>query len=111
MSTMLGREMDELERAQLINMTFHPGYQILIHMMNQACELATAAVIKLDPIVTEDFDRKLSSLQNIARATNDFCASLIKSIEAHKFGEGVKRGEQKAIDLALQRIEEIREKD
>lgn len=108
MSTMLGREMNPVERAQLLNMTLHPGYKILRLMMDQACDLATAAVIKLNPSSTDNYKEKLVDLQLIARATNDFCSSLVKSIEAHERIGGLERVEEEDMKVVLEQVEVLR---
>jgi hypothetical protein len=66
-------------------------------MMQECCENATNAVIRLDPMTTENYEKKLSLAQLTARATNDFCASLLKSIEAQR---------QATLDSAKQEKEE-----
>lgn len=70
------------ERMHLASFNMTPAYQIVKRMMNDACSKATAEVIKLDPL-TEQYENKLKCLQLVARATNDFSATLLKSIEVH----------------------------
>ena len=80
---MLLRDLSDIERAILVNMTQHQGYPILVQMLHEACENATAEAIRLDPM-SDNYEKKLVNLQLLARATHRVCASLLKSIEAHK---------------------------
>lgn len=111
MGKMLGREMDQVERAQLLNMTLHPGYKTLRHMMDQACSEYTADVIKLDPINTEGYREKLANLQMMARCVNDFCASLIKSIEAHGREAASEREVAEQLKQTLNKVEALRSQE
>lgn len=80
---MLFSELTSLDRAHLVALTMQPGWSILVKMFEQQCEIATVKVIQLDPGVN-NYDKQLASLQIAARATNDFCSSVLKSIDAHK---------------------------
>jgi hypothetical protein len=80
---MLLRDLGDIDRAILINMTQHQGFPILVRMFHEACESATAEAIKLDPM-SDNYEKRLVNLQLMARATHRFCASVLKSIEAHK---------------------------
>lgn len=101
MAKMLGREMDPVERASLLNMTLHPGYKVLRHMMDQLCELYTADVIKLDPVNTDKYEDKLQKLAMIARVASDVCASLVKSIETHEAQGALERARDAVADTLV----------
>ena len=103
--------MDEVERSQLLNMTLHPGYKTLRHMLDQACSEYTADVIKLDPINTQDYKEKLANLQMMARCVNEFCASLVKSIEAHGREAAAEREVQEQMKETLNKIETLRSQE
>lgn len=82
MAKMLLRDLNDQDRSALSNLTLQPGWPIVVKMMQEMCEIATSAVIQCDP-GDANYVGKLRSLQGIARATNDFCSSLLKSIDAH----------------------------
>lgn len=80
MAKMLLRdELTDIEKAELANMTLHPGFAVLQRMMAEHCKLSTEEVIKLNPML-DGYERKLALLQTTARATNDFCSSVLASI-------------------------------
>lgn len=82
MDLLCGNELSLDERSYLARLSLDPGYAILKRLMADACRQATEDVIKLDPTVDE-YAEKLKSLQQIARAMNQFSANLIKSIDAY----------------------------
>jgi hypothetical protein len=76
---------DELtleDKVYLANLTLHEGYKVLKRLMSAACTRATEAVIKLDPM-DADYGRKVQIAQQQARDRNEFCSSVLKSIEFH----------------------------
>lgn len=70
------------DKTYLRALSKHPGYVILRKLMEDACRQATEAVIKLNP-ESENYSNVLKSRQIVARTTNDFCATLVKSIVMH----------------------------
>jgi len=70
------------ERVMLGQMTSVGGYKVLVKLFDAACSRATADVVKLDP-ESADFERVLAERQRRARAINEFCASVLKSIDYH----------------------------
>ena len=70
------------ERVMLGQMTSVGGYKVLVKLFDAACSRATADVVKLDP-ESSDFERVLAERQRRARAINEFCASVLKSIDYH----------------------------
>lgn len=69
-------ELTQQERAFLFAMTHHQGWEVMLKLMDTICREATEAVIKCD--TTEE--KQILALQNTARATNKFCAELIKQV-------------------------------
>ena len=70
------------EKTYLARLSMDPGFVVLKKLCADACEKATAEVIRLDPM-TDNYDKKLASLQWTARSINDFSSTLIKSILAY----------------------------
>ena len=70
------------EKTYLARLSLDPGFVVLRKLMENACEKATAEVIKLDP-VTDNYDKRLAALQWTARAKNSFATDLIASIMAY----------------------------
>ena len=70
------------ERVMLGQMTSVGGFKVLVKLFDAACSRATADVVKLDP-ESSDFERVLAERQRRARAINEFCASVMKSIDYH----------------------------
>lgn len=105
---MLCRDLSDLDRAILVNMTHHQGFDILVRMMHEACDNATARVIKLDPIETDNYEKKLANLQLTARATHQFCASVLKSIQVHQ-NQMIQEDKQQQEEAELQaRISQVK---
>ena len=82
MATLLGTDLDDVEKAYLGNLSRHEGFKVLKKLGDAACRQATEAVISLDPL-TDNYPAKLASLQNTARAINSFCSSFFGSVEWH----------------------------
>ena len=82
MASLLGADLDEVEKAYLGNLSRHEGFKVLRKLGEDACKKATEAVISLDP-TTDNYPVKLASLQTTARAINSFCSSFFGSVEWH----------------------------
>lgn len=83
MATLLAKELSDSERIQLAQLFSHPGFRVLEKLFTDMCNTATEKVIKLDPLKTEDFEKKVAQLQIQARITNDICSSILASAEWH----------------------------
>ena len=83
MSKMLLREMTYQEQMNLWGLTKHPGFDVLVALMDEAVRDTAADPIRLDPIKTENYEDKLAKLALIARATNDFCMSIRNAVNTH----------------------------
>ena len=70
------------EKVLLANLSLHPGYKVLIKLLEAACTAATNDVIKLDPMV-EEYRRKLEHLQQAARTVNKFSSLVLRSVDYH----------------------------
>lgn len=106
MAKMLLRdELTDVEKAELANLTLHPGFEVLKRMMAEHCKATTELVIKLDPM-TDNYERKLASLQNTARATNDFCSSVLLSISVLRNSSIEEQQEEAARSALIQQIKE-----
>jgi len=79
---MLCRDLTFAEQSILANLAQHPGFEILTRLMDECCIQSAREPIKLDP-TAEDYTTKLMKLTLIARAMNEFCATLRKSVNAH----------------------------
>lgn len=79
---MLCWDMNEVDRAYLSNLCQHPGWKVVVKMMEMACENATKEVIMLDPLA-DGAEKKLQITQLKARVTHEFCLSFLKSVEIH----------------------------
>lgn len=84
MAKMLKRDLTELDRAMLANLTLQPGWKIMRAMFEEMCDIATSAAIQVDPI-SENYITRLKTLQMQARVTNDVCSSILRSVETHIF--------------------------
>jgi hypothetical protein len=67
------------EQLQLVGLTNHPGWRVLQKLMEGECQRVSREVIKSDSSNEKDIAR----LQFMARATNSFCANLIKTVSYH----------------------------
>ena len=77
---LLSDEMTDTQRLSLASLKQHPGFPVLEKMFMDACKRATEEVIKLDPS-EEGYERKLKSLQSVARERNQFCLLILSSID------------------------------
>jgi hypothetical protein len=68
-----------VEKITLSSLSAQPGFNILVKIMNAACDKATKDVIKLNP-ATEGYMRELATLQSRARFMNEFCQQVLDSI-------------------------------
>ena len=100
MATLLGKNLDEVEKAYLGNLARHEGFKVLQKLGEDACKTATEAVISLDPL-TDNYPNKLASLQNTARAINSFCSSFFGSVEWH-IKESLEKQKQDELESSLQ---------
>ena len=100
MAKLLLDELGPLDRAHLAALTMQPGWPIIVKMFEQACSIATTRVIQLSP-EDANYNQKLANAQINARATHDFCASVLKSIAAHCTAVGEEReAEKEAVESA-----------
>lgn len=79
---LLRDSLSEYEQVALAQLKHHPGYVVLVKLMEEACTLANAEPIKLDPD-DDKYDDKLKNRTLYARSINDFCSSVLKSVEIH----------------------------
>lgn len=108
MAKLLLEDLNPLDRAHVAALTMQPGWAVVVKMFEQACDIATIRVIQLNP---EDvnYSQKLASTQINARATHDFCASVLKSIAAHCTAVGEEReAEKEAVENAKKVVETFR---
>lgn len=68
------------ERAALATLSHHPGYDVLVRMMQESCKRITERLAKLDPLA-QDYSEKLPLLHLQCRTVNEFCSSVLKSVE------------------------------
>lgn len=79
---LLQDEMSLPERAMLANLVHHPGFQVLVKLLDSSLERATQNVLSVDP-ESEDYERILLARQRQARAMHDFVGSLRRTIIYH----------------------------
>lgn len=82
MADLLLADITPEDRLLLAQLATHPAFPVLRRLMEDKCQKATEAVIKLDPMA-DNYRNKLASLQQTSRAINDFCSSLLRSIDYH----------------------------
>ncbi len=86
------------DQVTLGNMTLHPGYKILIRMINTACAAANATVVSTNP-EADDYDRILRSRQQRARNWSELSIWLFKSIDWHtKSGSSSQSEEERLVE-------------
>jgi len=78
----LGGNLKPQEREALASMTYMPGFHILVKLMEEACSMAVADVIKVSP-KDPKYDEMLKALQLEARAMSEFSDNLLKSMGWH----------------------------
>ena len=76
-------ELTPLQRSVLANLARHPGFEVLVMIMNKSCELINSRLVKLDPQDPE-YEKKLSRLHLQSRSVNEFCSKILKSIQIHE---------------------------
>lgn len=103
MAKMLRRDLTELDSALLANLTLQPGWPIVKAMLEEMCEIATSAVIQLDPSA-DNYLTKLKALQVQARVTNDVCGSILRSVETHIFSHIENQEQQTAVDTIVSKV-------
>lgn len=77
---------DELtmpQRTALANLVHHPGFEVLVMIMNKSCDVINSRLVKLDPQDSE-YEKQLSRLHLQSRTVNEFCSSVLKSIQFHE---------------------------
>lgn len=94
---------DELtmqEKVMLASIVAHPGWVVVVKLMDAACTDATKQVIKLNP-TTPGYDKSLKTLHQMAQAINRFSAQLLTSIDFHtQRGEAQLREDEDYAELA-----------
>lgn len=79
---LLRDELSGSERTSLAYLKSTPGYQVLIKLLNSACEKATADAIKTSP-EEENYLQILAYRQQRARTFSELASSIFKSIDWH----------------------------
>jgi hypothetical protein len=77
---------DELtmpQRTALAGLAHHPGFEVLVSIMNRSCDIINSRLVKLDPEDPE-YEKKLSRLHLQSRTVNEFCSNILKSIQFHE---------------------------
>lgn len=100
MAKMLLRDMTYLEQMNLWGLTKHPGFDVLVSLMDEAVRDSAADPIRLDPM-SEHYEDKLAKLTLTARAVNDFCMSLRNAVNTHVNAAAAKQ-KQDEIDSQME---------
>jgi hypothetical protein len=69
-----------VEKLTLSSLSAQPGFNVLVKIMNAACDRATKDVIKLNP-AEKGYQQQLVTLQSRARFMNEFCQQVLDSID------------------------------
>jgi hypothetical protein len=93
MAKMLLREMSYQEQMNLWGLTKHPGFDVLVALMDEAVRDTAADPIRLDPMA-DKYEEKLAKLALIARATNDFCMSVRNAVNTHIVAAAAKQKQE-----------------
>ena len=108
MANFLLSDLTPLDRAHVAALTMQPGWAIVVKMFEEACQIATVKVIQIKP-EDANYKQNLANAQINARATNDFCSSVLKSVAAHCKAVGDERQEEReAIENAKKVVETFR---
>jgi hypothetical protein len=97
---MLCRDLTFAEQSVLANLAQHPGFNVLTRLMDDCCVQSAAEPIKLDP-ADPDYLPKLQKMTLVARAMNEFCATLRKAVNAH-IEAAVLQANQDAVDAQME---------
>lgn len=76
-------ELTTQQRSALANLAHHPGFDVLVLIFNKSCEMINARLVKLNPEDPE-YEKKLARLHLQSRTVNEFCSSVLKSIDLHE---------------------------
>jgi len=102
----LCRDLSIAEQMALANLAQHPGFDVLTKLMDEACIKSREKIVMLDP--TEDkFQEKLVSLQNMARAINQFVSTLRKSVLTHINAAILQQNESEIEEMTNAQAEEV----
>lgn len=85
------------EKVILGQMSLTPGYQILIKMMEAACENSRLEINDVNP-EEPGYVEVLKARQQYSRAINKFCVLVLRSVEYHK-AHGVAEEQQKELEV------------
>jgi hypothetical protein len=100
MATLLIPDLSPQKKALLAAISGHEGFFVLKEIMEEMCRIATAKTIQLDPMV-DNYDKKLASLQQTARAMNDFSSSLLKTMIWHADEARSEQSSESLIEAAV----------
>lgn len=70
------------ERVSLSSVVHHPGFSVIVKMLEAACEDATNEVMRVDP-EEENYERILSARQQRSRYSHELSRRLLDSIQYH----------------------------
>ena len=85
------------EKVILGQMSLTPGYQVLVKLMESACEDSRLAINDVNP-EEPGYVEVLKARQQFSRAVNKFCVLLLRSVEYHK-AHGVAEEQQKELEV------------
>ena len=92
MAKMLCRDLTFTEQMALANLAQHPGFDVLVKILDDTCRQAAAEPVKVDPL-DKDYAHKVTELTRSARMVNDFCASVRASVNTHISAAVMKQNE------------------
>lgn len=73
------QDLTDADRRDLTSIRTHPGYQVLLNVMEQICQVAETELLKLDPVRVTT--QQIAAQQSTARAQRIFFERVQKRIE------------------------------
>ena len=104
---MLCRDLTLQQQLNLWGLSQHPGFEVLVMLMDEAVREASADPIRLDPVKTQNYHEVLERLTLTARATNDFCASVRNAVLTHINAAAERKKEDELEQKAEEQVEKL----
>lgn len=76
------KKLTTMDQVNLAQLTHHPGWLVLVNMMDSACKTATRDVIGIDP-EEKGYQQTLMARQTRARNIKEFSDLLLLSVRWH----------------------------
>lgn len=106
MAKMLCRDLTLQQQLNLWGLSQHPGFEVLTMLMDEAVRESSADPIRLNPM-EDKYEEKLAKLALLARATNDFCASVRNAVLTHINAAAERKKEDELEQKAEEQVEKL----